>query len=159
MSVRSCKGARLYLRSMVLITVRHVNHRVAVRADLSYTAQLRRHSRRGQEPPRGLVRDSAGGNLYGTTVKGGLDSGTVFKIDTSNLTNRCSCQRLHPGGSDGSSPLAGLESGTRQETSTAQPLQAALAVKEPSSRSTPPITNRCSTVSLAGPTEDFPEQV
>lgn len=52
----------------------------------------------------GLVRD-AKGNLYGTTNKGGAsNSGTVFKLDTTNKTVLYSFK----GGKDGAFPLAGL---------------------------------------------------
>jgi uncharacterized repeat protein (TIGR03803 family) len=101
MSVRSCKGSSV-LRSMVLLCA------MLTTGSLFAQTFLTLHSfggtADGQNPQGGLVRDSAG-NLYGTTVKGGLDSGTVFKIDTSNNE---SVLYSFTGGSDGSSPLAGL---------------------------------------------------
>jgi len=101
MSVRSCKGSSV-LRSMVLLCA------MLTTGSLFAQTFLTLHSfggtADGQNPQGGLVRDSAG-NLYGTTVKGGLYSGTVFKIDTSNNE---SVLYSFTGGSDGSSPLAGL---------------------------------------------------
>ena len=62
----------------------------------------------GASPVGGLVRDGAG-NLYGTTVGGGLNGGgTVYKLDTSGnehvLYNFCS----QPSCADGLQPEAGL---------------------------------------------------
>ncbi len=59
----------------------------------------------GASPMAGLLRDSAG-NLYGTTSAGGTNnSGTVFKI---NSSNKESVLYRFTGGVDGSQPLAGL---------------------------------------------------
>jgi uncharacterized repeat protein (TIGR03803 family) len=59
----------------------------------------------GQLPLAGLVRD-AQGNLYGTTVGGGVGCGTVFKVDA---TGNETVLYTFPGtGVDGSQPQAGL---------------------------------------------------
>jgi uncharacterized repeat protein (TIGR03803 family) len=63
----------------------------------------------GASPVAGLVRDSAG-NLYGTTVNGGINActnrcGTVFKVDKSGHE---SVLYRFKGGSDGGLPYAGL---------------------------------------------------
>jgi len=62
----------------------------------------------GEIPYSGLIRDNAG-NLYGTTLAGGMfGSGTVFKLDSTGvetvLYNFCS----QSGCTDGSQPYAGL---------------------------------------------------
>ena len=84
MSVRSWKGSSV-LRSMVLLCA------TLTTGSLFAQTFLTLHSfggtADGQNPQGGLVRDSAG-NLYGTTVKGGLDSGTVFKIDARACVTR-----------------------------------------------------------------------
>jgi uncharacterized repeat protein (TIGR03803 family) len=58
----------------------------------------------GVNPVAGLVRDKAG-NLYGTTLNGGNDYGTIFKLDT--LGNLTVLYRFM-GGVDGAFPRAGL---------------------------------------------------
>jgi len=62
-------------------------------------------------PEQGLVRDSAG-NLYGTTIQGGIYSygnsyGTVFKIDTAGTETLLHSFNPYNGDYDGSWPLGG----------------------------------------------------
>jgi uncharacterized repeat protein (TIGR03803 family) len=59
----------------------------------------------GQYPAASLIRDSAG-NLYGTTVWGGIHNwGSVFKIDK---TGKETLSHSFTGGTDGAFPVAGL---------------------------------------------------
>jgi len=80
MSVRSWKGSSL-LRSIVLLCATLTTGSLFAQTFL--TLHSFGSTGDGMKPQGGLIRDSAG-NLYGTTVYGGLSSGTVFKIDTSN---------------------------------------------------------------------------
>lgn len=57
----------------------------------------------GANPIGGLVRDSVG-NLYGTTANGGVGSGVVFKISSTNVFSVL----YSFSGGDGSSPQSGL---------------------------------------------------
>ena len=60
----------------------------------------------GVQPYAGLVRDAAG-NLYGTTISGGIsDYGTVFKVNKAG--KETVLHRFTGGSSDGCSPYGGL---------------------------------------------------
>ncbi|HUI40545.1 MAG TPA: choice-of-anchor tandem repeat GloVer-containing protein [Terriglobia bacterium] len=58
----------------------------------------------GGGPEAALIRDQEG-NLYGTTVSGGLGYGVVFKLDTSGTE---AALYTFKGGTDGANPYAGL---------------------------------------------------
>jgi uncharacterized repeat protein (TIGR03803 family) len=101
MSVRNWSGSSI-LRSLVLLCAMFTTGSLFAQTFL--TLHSFGGTADGQNPQGGLVRDAAG-NLYGTTVKGGMGSGTVFKVDTANNET---VLYSFTGGADGNSPLAGL---------------------------------------------------
>jgi len=132
---------------------------------------LARESPDGALPMAGLVRDKEG-NLYGTTIQGGIEScvfagrvigcGTVFKLDASgNETVLYS----FTGGTDAAGPTAALIM-DKEGTSTAPLTSAALGAAtsgvqavEPYSGWTRPAMRLCCTASRAHPAmERIPTQ-
>ncbi len=102
MSIQSWKGSSV-LRSLVLLCATFTTGSLFAQTFL--ILHTFGDGGDGTKPQTSLLRDSAG-NLYGTTSGGGsAGAGTVFKIDTANQE---SVLYSFQGGSDGSTPLAGL---------------------------------------------------
>ena len=68
----------------------------------------------GANPYAGVVQDSSSGNLFGTTVGGGLGYGTVFELtptSTTPVTYNPTTLYAFTGGADGAQPFAGVALG------------------------------------------------
>src|SRR5438270_7234140 len=96
------------MKSLILTCVRtmtlSVTFTLAMQAQTLTTLYNFAGSPDGSGPAAPLVRDLAG-NLYGTTVAGGTNNGTVFKIDTHGKETLL---YTFAGGADGSGTWAGL---------------------------------------------------